>query len=160
MEQNKKHHQAYNTNFDMKLRKLKPNKQFMPCVVNEDEEIFRLGIFELNISRMIEDIESGKVHVEKEDIHVEEWFNKHCRSSVNEDYLPMVANSKPVIQAEIRPGMYEIIDGHHRLEKSFREGIKTVKSYKLTGEQLLSYFTDVKAYLSYVDYWNSKLSGY
>ena len=76
---------------------------------------------------------------------------------MNEEYLQMADIKKPVIQAEIRPNMFEIIDGNHRMEKAFRDGIELIYSYKLSGEQLLPYFIDERGYRSYVEYWNSKL---
>jgi len=65
--------------------------------------------------------------------------------------------NKPVIQAEIRPGMFEIIDGNHRIEKALRDGMEFIDSYKIRGEQLLSYFADERGYKAFVEYWNSKL---
>lgn len=99
----------------------------------------------------------GKLEVEKEKINVKEWFRLHFRGLVNEEHLSMVDISKPVLQAEIRPGMLEIIDGNHRMERAYREGIEFVESYKLKGEQLLPYFADIRGYKAFVEYWNSKL---
>jgi hypothetical protein len=65
--------------------------------------------------------------------------------------------TKTILQAEIRPGMFSIIDGNHRIEKAFREGILSIHSYKLRGEQLISYFMKVEGYEAFVVYWNSKL---
>ena len=72
-------------------------------------------------------------------------------------HLPTVDVSKPVIQAEIRPGMFSIIDGNHRMEQAYREGVEYVDSFKLKGAQLVPYFIDVRGYEAFVEYWNSKL---
>ena len=69
----------------------------------------------------------------------------------------MVDINKTVLQAEIRAGAYNIIDGNHRLEKARREGVELINSYKIKGEQLLPYFIKKKAYAAFVEYWNSKL---
>lgn len=121
------------------------------------DEIYVNGIFNFSISRILEHIDLGKLEVEKEKINVKEWFRLHFRGLVNEEHLSMVDISKPVLQAEIRPGMLEIIDGNHRMERAYREGIEFVESYKLKGEQLLPYFADIRGYKAFVEYWNSKL---
>lgn len=82
---------------------------------------------------------------------------KHFHGLIDENHLPKVDITKPVIQAEIRPGRYEIIDGNHRLEKAYRDNIETINSYKLKGEQLVKYFIETRGYEAFVEYWNSKL---
>jgi hypothetical protein len=51
----------------------------------------------------------------------------------------------------------KIVDGNHRLEWAYRDGVEWVNSFKLRGEQLLPYFVDVRGYEAFVEYWNSKL---
>jgi len=99
-----------------KSRKLKLDKKYKPFPTNDGDEIYANGIFNFNISRILKQIKAGKLDVEEEQINVNEWFKTHCRGSVNEEHLPMVDIKKPVLQAEIRPGMFEIIDGNHRME--------------------------------------------
>lgn len=106
-------------------RKLKLNKNYLPCVANENDEIYPNGIFRFNVTRILEQIGAGKLEAEKAEINTVEWFRTHFRGSVNESHLPSVDVTLPVLQAEIRQGMYEIIDGHHRLEKAYRNDIKT-----------------------------------
>lgn len=140
-----------------KSRKLKLIKNYVPCKAIENEEIYRNGIFNFNISRIIEHIMNGKLDAEREDINTIDWCKMHFHGSIDENHLPSVDITKPVIQAEIRPGIYELIDGHHRLEKAYRNNIKTINSYKLKGEQLVEYFTDIRGYEAFIEYWNSKL---
>jgi hypothetical protein len=140
-----------------KSRKIKLNKNYQPLPVYEGDEIFRNGIFLFNISRILDDINAGILQVEEEQIHVEEWFRTNWHGSINEEHLPTVDVTKTVLQAEIRPGMFKIIDGNHRMERAFRERIMHIHSYKLKGEQLLPYFKKVEGYAAFVDYWNSKL---
>lgn len=111
-----------------KRRKLKLDKKFTPFPTNEGDEIYPNGIFHFNISGILEYIMAEKIFVEKELINVGEWFKSHFHGSVNEDHLPLVDIGKPVLQAEIRPGMFEIIDGNHRMEKAFRENVTFVNS--------------------------------
>lgn len=140
-----------------KGRKLKFDKNFMPVPTFEGDEIYNNGVFNFNITCIIEHIDSGKIQAEKETVNVQGWFKSHFHASVNEEHLQIVDISKPVIQAEIRPGVYEIIDGNHRMERACREGTEFVDSYKLKGEQLLPYFADVRGYRVFIEYWNSKL---
>jgi len=140
-------------------RTLKLNKDFIPCDACENEEIYPNGIFHFNISRILEHIISGQLIVEQEDICVPNWYKSHYTGKdFNEEHLKTVNLDKPVIQAEISPGNYNIIDGNHRLEKAHREKVETVKSYKLKAEQLIPYFITVRGFEAFVGYWNNKLS--
>jgi len=78
-------------------------------------------------------------------------------SIVKESHLAEVDVSKPVIVAEISPGHYNVIDGHHRMEKARRLGLEKVSAYKLCPEQHMRFLTTEKGYLAYIEYWNSKL---
>ncbi len=138
-------------------REMKIDPNFVPHEVAENGEIYRNGFFHFNISRMIEDIESGKLVVAKERIDVVNWRRRHNKGVINEEHMPNVVLSKPVIQAEIRHDMFEIVDGHHRIEKAIRDGIQYVDSYKVMGEQLPQYITSDARYRSYINYWNDKL---
>lgn len=87
-----------------------------------------------------------------------EWFRKHpWHGSINEEHLHCVDINKPVIQAEFNPGFYKIIDGNHRMEFAYRNGIAKVEFYQLNVKQLIAYFADIRGYRAFVDYWNSKL---
>lgn len=39
--------------------------------------------------------------------------------------------SRPVILAEIAPGRYNLIDGHHRMEKARRAGLEHIMAYRV-----------------------------
>jgi len=140
-----------------KSRKLKLDKNFEPLPTRDGDEIFRNGYFEFNITRIMKDISAGKLEVAEEPINISSWSRLHSSNTVNEDHLPSVDISKTVLQAEIRAGAYNIIDGNHRIEKARREGVKLINSYKMKGEQLLPYFIKKKGYEAFVEYWNSKL---
>ncbi len=138
-------------------REMKTDPGFVPCELKPGDECWRAGIFHFNVSRMIADIESGELAVIRERINVKEWFKVHGGGKIDEEYMPKVELSRPVIQGEIGPGRFEIIDGNHRMEKALREGIESVDSYKLMGEQLLQYLSDERGYRAYIEYWNDKL---
>jgi len=138
-------------------RKLKLDKYFEPISTLEGDEIFRSGYFKFNITRILEDISAGKLKVVEEPINVSSWSRMHSSNSLNEDHLPSVDINKTVLQAEIRAGIYNIIDGNHRIEKARREGVEWINSYIIKGEQLVPYFIEKKGYEAFVEYWNSKL---
>lgn len=140
-----------------KKRKFKLNENYVPLPTYEGDEIYRNGIFHFNISRIYDQIDSGILVAEFGQIDVIGWFKTHLHKRVNENHLPSVDISRTILQAEIRPGMFEVIDGNHRIERAFREGVLTINSYKLKGEQLLPFFTNIKGYNAFIDYWNSKL---
>jgi len=150
---------------DKKIFKLKKDKRYAPFPLVDGNEIFRNGIFRINITKIMEHIECGVIKPIKsaEDkgtvgINVQKWYRSHSwHGLINEDHLPNVDITKPVIQVEFNPGMYKIIDGHHRMALAYRKGVATVESYKLNIKQWLPYFADVRGYESFVDYWNSKV---
>lgn len=140
-----------------KKRKFKLNENYVPLPTYEGDEIYRNGIFHFNISRIYDQIDSGILVAEFGQIDVIGWFKTHFHNRVNENHLPSVDISRTILQAEIRPGMFEVIDGNRRIERAFREGVLTINSYKLKGEQLLPFFINIKGYNAFIDYWNSKL---
>jgi hypothetical protein len=140
-------------------RTLKLKKNYIPKKqINEELEIYKNGIFNFFISKILEDIENGIFKPKKERINIEKWRKTHfTNDSLNENHLKTVNTRKPIIQAEISIEKFEIIDGNHRFEKAFRDGRKTITSYKIYSEELVSYFYDKQGYECFVKYWNSKL---
>ena len=144
----------------MKSRKLNLQKNYTPKISNNEEiEIYPNGIFNFFVSKIIEDIDVGVLQPKKVRINIEKWLKTHSKdfSVIDEVHIQTVNTRKPIIQAETKPNHFEIIDGNHRFEKAFRDGKKTVNSYKLYVEDLLPYFYDEKGYEAFVKYWNSKL---
>ena len=135
--------------------KLKIDKDFTPYSTVGGDEIFRNGIFEFNITKMLEYIQENPKNIILEEVNIND-FPKGL-SSINESHMDLVEISKPVILAEISPEKYNIIDGHHRIEKARRLGITKILAYRFKAEQHLRFLTNKRAYLAYVEYWNSKL---
>lgn len=140
-------------------RALKLIKNYVPKQpLSEEIEIYPNGIFQFFISKINEDIDNGIFAPKKERINIEKWRKTHTTScGLDEKHLQGVDTQKPIIQAEIRIGKFEIIDGNHRFEKAIRDGKKTINSYKIYGEELVPYFYDQKGYECFMEYWNSKL---
>ena len=135
--------------------KLKINKKFTPCPIDDGDELYPNGIFVFNITKMLSFIEKNPDKFVLEQVSVTE-FNQNF-SNLNESHIDSVDICRPVIFAEIAPGKFNLIDGNHRREKARRLGANTMSAFKITVEQHINFLTTEKAYLAYVEYWNSKL---
>lgn len=136
---------------------LKIDNDFTPCPVAAGDELFPNGIFVFNITKIIEYIQRNPDSVALEEVAVSDFSQGF--SSINESHVESVEISKPLILAEISPGRYNLIDGHHRMEKARKIGINSVRAYKLNVQQHMRFLISEKAYVAYVGYWNSKLKG-
>ena len=134
---------------------LKIDDDFTPCPVASGDELFPNGIFVFNITKIIEYIQKNPDSITLEEVAV----NNFCKdfSSINESSVDSAEISKPVILAEISPGRFDLIDGHHRMEKTRRMGINSIRAYKLNVEQHMRFLISEKAYVAFVGYWNSKI---
>ena len=135
-------------------RKLKKSRTFTPCPVDDEEEMYRRGIFEFNISKMVEYI-NNTPEITVEPVQVSLF--SIGSSKVNEAHLPTVDISRPIIVAELSPGRYDVIDGNHRLEKARRAGLDYIQGYRLEPKHHMQFLTTETGYFAYVDYWNGKL---
>ena len=134
---------------------LRVENNFTPCPVATGDELFPNGIFVFNITKILEYIQKNPDSITLEEVAVSDFFEGF--SSVNEAYMDSVEISQPVIVAEISPGLYNLIDGNHRMEKARRMEIKSLPAYKLNVDQHILFLTSTKAYVTYVEYWNSKV---
>jgi len=137
-------------------RTLHPNSKFSPADIREGDEYFVNGIFEFNITRMIEYIKSNPEIFIPENVSVSEFYNHF--SVINKEYIDSVIINEPVILAEIAPDRYNLIDGNHRMEKAKRLGYKEIMAYKLSPVQHVMFLTSRYSYEKYISYWNDKLS--
>ena len=135
-------------------RMLIPDKNFVPCPMEEGDEFCPNGIFVFNITKMIEFIKSNPDKFVPESIEIKDY---HGLSTINEDYMGSANNPDPIILAEISPSRYNTIDGRHRMEKAHRAGATHILAYRLAMEHHIAFLTSRKAYDCYVEYWNDKL---
>jgi hypothetical protein len=134
---------------------LEVDKNYQCCKPFNEDELCRSGIFVWNITRIHEFIKENKSEFKPTKIDVAKY--RHSYSRINEHHLPSVDLSKPIILAEINPMIeYSVIDGHHRIEKAYREGIKNLYAYKLNVKQQIQFFTSVDSYKAFITYWNEK----
>jgi hypothetical protein len=134
---------------------LRPDKNFTPCPSADEDELFPNGIFIFNISRMLSAIRENPDLFPVGEVAVKEIYS--VSPYINEGHLDAVNVSEPVLLAEIAPGRYNLIDGHHRVEKAHRLKIETLKAYRLKANQHISFLTTQKGYDKYVEYWNDKI---
>jgi hypothetical protein len=137
------------------VKKLRIDNKFAPCPVDTGDELFPNGIFEFNITKMLEYIQNNPDSISLEEIAVSDFSEDF--SSINEAYMDSVEISRPLIIAEISPGQYNLIDGNHRMGKARRMGIKSLPAYKLNANQHILFLTSTRAYAAFVKYWNSKV---
>lgn len=135
-------------------RTLTPDKTFTPAEIREGDEYFVNGIFEFNITRMIEHIKSNPEIFIPEKVSVSEFYNDS--SVIDEEYIDSVIFDEPVILAEVAPGRYNLIDGNHRMEKAKKLGRCYIMAYKLSAEQHVMFLTSRNSYEKYISYWNKK----
>ena len=136
-------------------KKLKIDADFIPCPTEKGDELYPNGIFVFNITKMIKYIQASSNNIDLVDIAVSDF--PHRSPYINESYLDSVSLSQPAIIAEISPGHYNLIDGHHRMEKARRLGMKKISAYKLNVDHHIAFLIDKNAYLCYIEYWNGKL---
>ena len=137
-------------------RAFSPDKNFTPAEIHEGDEYFVNGIFEFNITMLIDHIKSNPGLYIPEKVSVPEFNNDF--SIIDEGFIDSVLIKEPVILAEISPERYNLIDGNHRMEKAKRLGYKDIPAYKLRPEQHIRFLTTRNAYEKYIIYWNEKLS--
>jgi len=143
--------------FMSKPKRLKAYKTFKPLPVEENEEFFRNGIFEFNVTKLLAFIKDHPAEFQVEQIELNSLY-RGASERLNEKTVRNVNLASPVLLAEICPGSFTVIDGNHRVERARREGKNSLPGYRARPEIHVRFLTSVKAYLSYVEYWNGKLN--
>jgi hypothetical protein len=138
-------------------RRLKVDKAFTPLPVDDGDELFPNGIFEFNVTKMLTFIGLNPDKFPVEQVEVKALLS--CSpEQLDEKTIRRADLSAPIILAEISPGRFNVIDGNHRVERAGREGLKTIGARRISPEQHLAFLTSVRAYETYVGYWNGKLA--
>jgi len=134
---------------------LKIDNGSTPCTATTGDELYPNGFFEFNITKILEYIQKNPDSITVEEVAVGDFCEDF--PSINESHVDSVNISSPVLLAEIYPGRYNLIDGNHRMEKARRIGISRMPAYKLNVSQHII-LTSQRAYVAYIEYWNSKLN--
>lgn len=140
-----------------KPAKLKLDRHFPPCRAEPGDELYPTGIFEFNVTRLLAFIGA---HAERFLIRLVELLDipdYGGSERLEEAAIGAADLSRPVVLAEIAPGRYNQIDGHHHVAKARREGVRSVAAHRVRCPEHVAFLTSAQAYETYVEYWNSKL---
>jgi len=136
--------------------RLRRDKRFRPCPVDEGDEFFANGIFEFNITRILAFLDADTARFPIEVIEVAAIADYGGRNR-HEATIRAANLSRPILLAEIAPGRYNLIDGNHRIAKARRDGVASIPARKIGCPEHIPFLTSTQAYESYVEYWNSKV---
>ena len=136
--------------------KLKRDKNFQPCPAESGDEHYQNGIFEFNITRLLAFIDTCADRFPIELVPVAELPN-YDGSHLDEETVRMANLSRPILLAEIAPGLFNVVDGNHRLARARRDSVQAVPSRRVRCPDHVPFLTSAWAYEKYVEYWNSKL---
>jgi len=137
-------------------RKLKVDKNFQPFPKSEGDEFYPNGIFEFNITKLLKFTKANPDIFQPEKVSAT-TFRTFVSDNLNEQTIQAANINKPIILAEIAPSKFNVIDGHHRLERAYRDGIDMILAYKVRAEQHIAFLTSITAYTDYIQYWNTKI---
>lgn len=137
-------------------RKLKLNKKFQPLSREVGDEFLCNGIFEFNITKILAFINVNKDKFQPEEVEVKA-IRIFPSKNLDESTIKIANLLTPIILAEISPGLFNVIDGNHRLEKAYRDGVSKILAYKILAKQHIMFLTSFKSYEEYVQYWNNKI---
>jgi hypothetical protein len=136
--------------------KLKHAPAFEPCPIAAGDEVFRNGIFEFNITRLMAFVEARADRFPIEFVAVASTPN-YGDSRLDHATIAAADLSCPVLFAEIAPSRFNLIDGNHRMARARRDGIPTVPAHRITCPHHVAFLTSTLAYEKYVEYWNGKI---
>jgi hypothetical protein len=136
--------------------RLRPNKRFQPCLINEGEELFANGIFEFNITRILAFLDADPARFPVELTAVATIVDYGSRN-LDEATILAANLSRPILLAEIAPGRYNPIDGNHRIAKARRDSVVSIPARRIGCPEHVPFLTSTLAFESYVEYWNSKI---
>ena len=150
------HREIFSTVINSVSSKLKLDAKFEPCPPEAGDELFPNGIFEFNISRLVAFIHTHPERFPLELLELTDIPN-YGDADLDEAAIGPADSSRPILLAEIAPGRYNVIDGHHRIAKARREGIPTLTCHRLRCPEHVPFLTSATAYEKYVEYWNTKV---
>lgn len=137
--------------------KLELDKTFQPCPAEPGDELFPNGIFEFNITRLLSFIEANVDRFPIERVGIADIPN-YGSERLDEETIRTADLLRPILLAEISPGRFNLIDGHHRVAKARREAVGTLPAHRVSCPFHVRFLTSTRAYERYVDYWNGKLA--
>ncbi len=136
--------------------KLKFRKSLQACETSDDDELFRNGIFEFNVTKLVAHLRANPEAFPVEAAAV--GTLGLTSSNLDEATVIKADLTVPIVLAEIAPARFNVIDGNHRVERARRDDAKTLPSYRVGPDQHVHFLTTAEAYKEYVRYWNGKVA--
>jgi len=136
--------------------KLKADKKFQPCEVDDDDELYSNGIFVFNITKLLAHLKTNPEGFPVVDVAVVTLG--FTSSNLDETTVQGANLQTPILLAEIAPGKFNVVDGNHRVEKARRDGVRDLLAYRVGPAVHYRFLTSAAAYISYVAYWNEKVA--
>ena len=137
--------------------KLRLDRHFKPCTSEPGDELYPNGIFEFNISRLTTFIGAHADRFPIELVRLADIPDYGGSNALDEKAIEAADLSRPILLAEIAPDRYNLIDGHHRVERARRGGVHSLPAYRLRCPEHVAFLTSIRAYQAYVGYWNDKV---
>jgi hypothetical protein len=137
--------------------KLKFHKKFEPCSGGGRGGDVPERDFRIQHTRLLAFIKTHPEQFPVELVPLEEIPCYDDGSGLNPETVRTADLARPVVLAEISPGLYNVIDGNHRLGKARQDGVRTVPAYRVRCPQHVPFLTSITAYEKYVEYWNFKV---
>jgi hypothetical protein len=88
------------------------------------------GMFEFNITRMLAFIEAHRAQFAQEPVPLSD-LPDYGDANLNEETIRAADLSRPILQAEISPGRFNVIDGYHRIARARREHASSLPGYRI-----------------------------
>ena len=129
---------------------------FRPCTPDTDDELFPNGIFEFNVSRLLAFVRTQADRFPIERLELADIAD-YGAADLDQAVIDAADLSSPIVLAEIAPGRFNVIDGHHRIAKARRNGVDALAGYRVRCPEHIRFLTSTTAYQRYVEYWNSKV---
>ncbi|MDE3110061.1 MAG: hypothetical protein KGL02_08980 [Acidobacteriota bacterium] len=136
--------------------KLTVDPCFQPCPIEDGDECYPNGMFEFNITRLLAFIDAHADRFPIVQVALAE-LSVIGDSKLDPETMRTADLSRPIVLAEIAPNRYNVIDGHHRIGRARRDGVRSLSGRKIRCPEHLAFLTSALAYQRYVAYWNSKL---
>ena len=138
------------------MTKLKLSPKFEPCTTDEGDELFANGIFEFNITRLLAFISAHPDQFPLEHVDIRD-IPDYGGADLSEETIETAVLTRPILQVELSPHQYVVIDGHHRIARARRDGVHSLPAYRVPCPQHVSFLICDRSYKTYVEYWNSKV---
>lgn len=134
---------------------LSVDEDFVPCPVEDGDELFPNGVFVFNVTRILAHLARHPERAPLTSVSVGSF--PRWAGDLDDAYVEAADLARPIVLAEIAPGRYNVIDGNHRLEQARRHGVDSLRAHHVDVPEHLQFLTSTKAYRTFVSYWNGRI---